>query len=83
MPPFSLFKLTEKNIKVGRPKLGNSVATPEEWQHYTKELYDLLAKGVLKQSIYKVYPFSAEGIRQTQIDITSRKTIGKLLVHVS
>jgi NADPH2:quinone reductase len=34
-------------------------------------------------SIYKVYPFTAEGVAQTQLDITSRSTTGKLIIHVS
>jgi hypothetical protein len=34
-------------------------------------------------SIHKVYPFSAEGVAQSQMDIASRTTTGKLLIHVS
>lgn len=83
VPPISLLTLSSKNIKVARPTLGNYVATGKEWSTYTTELFDLIAKGVIKQTVYKEYPFSAEGVRQTQNDITSRKTLGKLLLHIS
>lgn len=34
-------------------------------------------------TIHKEYPFTAEGVSQSQIDIVSRGTTGKLLIHVS
>lgn len=39
---------------------------------------------LIKQfSIHKVYPFTTEGVAQSQIDIQSRATTGKLLIKVS
>lgn len=49
---------------------------------YADEYFQLLADG-LKVEIYKEYPFTAEGVRQSQIDITGRGTIGKLLINVA
>lgn len=83
VPPVSLLSLSSKNIKVARPSLGNSVATPEEWGSYTAELFTLLASGVVRQSVYQEYPLSAAGVRQAEIDITSRKTTGKLLIKIA
>jgi NADPH2:quinone reductase len=34
-------------------------------------------------TIGKEYPFTAEGVSQSQIDISSRGTVGKLLIKVS
>lgn len=47
---------------------------------YSKDFFDLLAKGVVKIQIHDIYPLSTDGIRRSQEDITSRKTTGKLLV---
>ena len=60
----------------------NYVHTPEELYHYSEEYMGLLTDG-LKVPIYKEYPFSAEGVAQSQIDITGRGTIGKLLVNIN
>lgn len=68
---------------VCRPTLPNYVATQEEFEMYCKELYDLIAKGVVKIRIHKEYTFSADGIRQAQEDITGRGTTGKLVVKVA
>lgn len=46
------------------------VATKEEMQSYSKELYELLASGAFKIQIWKEgYPFTAEGMRQAQDDL--------------
>jgi NADPH2:quinone reductase len=42
-----------------------------------------LADAPAQYAVHKVYPFTAEGVAQTQIDMSSRGTTGKLLVHVS
>lgn len=81
--PFSPMKLAGKNVKVARPTLGNYVATQEEMETYSAELYELIAKGVVNISIHQEYPFTADGIRQAQQDITSRKTTGKLVIKVA
>ncbi|KDN43188.1 GroES-like protein [Tilletiaria anomala UBC 951] len=81
--PFAPLKLSAKNIKVVRPTLGNYVVTREELDRYSNELWELLAKSVIKLSVHKDYSFSAEGIKQSQIDITSRGTTGKLLIKIS
>lgn len=65
-----------------RPRLNNYILTPEEFRQYADEYFQFLADG-LKVEIHKVYPFTADGVRQAQIDITGRGTIGKLLVNVA
>lgn len=82
VPPFAPLKLVAKNVKVVRPTLNNYILTPEEFRRYADEYFQFLADG-LKVEIHKVYPFTADGVRQAQIDITGRGTIGKLLVNVA
>ncbi|KLO09266.1 NAD-binding protein [Schizopora paradoxa] len=83
VPPFPPLKLTEKNLKLLRPTLNNYVVTPEESYYYTTELFKLIENGTVKINVHKVYPFTAEGAKQTQIDITGRGTTGKLVIQVS
>lgn len=64
--------------------MSNYVYTPEEAAHYGEILFDLVEKGDLKIQIYKEYPFTVEGVRQAQSDLTAAggKTTGKLLIKV-
>lgn len=82
VPPFAPLKLVAKNLKVLRPTLNNYIFTPEEFRQYSTEYFEFLKKGVHVE-IHKEYPFTAEGVRQSQIDITGRGTIGKLLINVA
>jgi NADPH2:quinone reductase len=59
------------------------VTTQEEFEFYSKELFDLIANGVVKIAIHEEYEFSVDGIRKSQEDITSRKTTGKLVVKIA
>lgn len=81
--PFAPLKLAGKNVKVARPTLVNYVYTQEEFETTYAELFDLIAKGIVKFKIHGEYNLSAQGIRQAQEDITSRKTSGKLIVNVA
>jgi len=82
VPPFAPLKLSAKNLKVARPTVGNYIQEPAEFTHYTHEYFELLADG-LDVAIHAEYPFSAEGVRQSQEDITGRGTVGKLLIKIA
>lgn len=62
--------------------MNNYIQTPEEGLHYGKIFFDLVEKGVLDTIIFREYPFEAEGVKQAHEDLTSGKTIGKLLIKV-
>ncbi|RSH95745.1 hypothetical protein EHS25_000837 [Saitozyma podzolica] len=81
--PFAPLKLSPKALKVTRPTLGPFIAEPEDFARYATEIFDLVKKGAIKTSIHKVYPFTVEGVAQSQLDITSRNTTGKLVIHVA
>ncbi|KAI0078847.1 NAD-P-binding protein [Panus rudis PR-1116 ss-1] len=83
--PISPLKLVEKNLKLVRPSMANYIVTPEESQYYTKELFTELSSGRLKVKIHGVYPFTTEGVRQAQTDLTTPggKVAGKLLYKIA
>ncbi|KZO94091.1 NAD(P)-binding protein [Calocera viscosa TUFC12733] len=82
VPPFAPLKLSPKNVKVARPSLTNYIVTAEESAEYFGWLFELIDKGVLKFHVHEEYPFTADGVRKAQIDITSRGTTGKLVIKV-
>ena len=82
VPQFSLFKLTEKNVRLLRPVVMNYIVTPEEGTHYSNLFFDVVSKGTVKVNIFHEYPFSAEGVRQAQTDLRRGKSTGKLIVKV-
>ena len=61
----------------------NYITTPSEFSSYVETFYSLVSSGAVKVKIFKEYPFTAEGVKQSQIDITGHSTIGKLLIKVS
>ncbi|KAI0003410.1 NAD(P)-binding protein [Russula compacta] len=83
VPPVPLFKLTEKNVKLLRPTMNTYTVTLEERNDYSRELWSLVSSGALRINIHSEYPFTADGVRQAQIDLTSGKTTGKLLIKVA
>ncbi|KAB5590501.1 NADPH2:quinone reductase [Ceratobasidium theobromae] len=83
VPPFSVLKLGTKNVKVCRPVVWGYITEPAEFHQYASELFELIGAGKLDIAVHAEYPLTTEGIRQTQIDITSRGTSGKLVVSTT
>lgn len=71
-------RLAPKNIKLTRPMLFGYIATPEEQDKYTTELFDFISKGQLHVKVYETYLL--KDIARAHEDIESRKTTGKLLL---
>jgi len=78
VPPFQISRLSAKNIKLLRSTLFNYIYTREEFEKYTSELYDSIAKGELNVKIHETYPL--EEIKRAHSDLEGRKTTGKLLL---
>ncbi|CAK7243806.1 MAG: hypothetical protein STHCBS139747_005334 [Sporothrix thermara] len=72
--------LSKKNIKLVRPTLANYITTREEFEMRSNELLDLVAKGHLKLTIGAEYSLAEVG--KAQDDLTSGKTMGKLVIKV-
>jgi len=83
VPPFPPLKLAEKNVKLLRPNMNNYIVTAEEGFHYSAELFKLIADGTLKINVHKEYPFTAEGVAESQKDLTGGKTAGKLVIKIA
>ncbi|OLN95787.1 putative quinone oxidoreductase [Colletotrichum chlorophyti] len=80
VPPFDILKLGSKNLKVMRPVVNNYVATREELDKYSTELFDMITSGKIDIAIHKVYPL--QDVKTAHTDLESRKTTGKLLLKV-
>lgn len=55
----------------------------EEGRVYSTELFDLITRGKLNIHISKHFPFTAEGVQQSQLDLLSGKSTGKLVIDIS
>jgi len=77
-PPFTIARLSAKNIKLARPSLFGYLGTREEFETYSKELFSFVQKGELDVKIHEVY--SLKDAARAQDDLEGRKTTGKLLL---
>ena len=55
VPPLAIARLGAKNAKVLRPTLFNYIATREEFEQYTNELFDFIIKDKMDVRIHKLY----------------------------
>jgi len=81
VPPLTIARLSAKNVKLTRPTLFNAIATREEFEGYTQELFDFILKDGLDTRIHETYPLSE--VARAHNDIEGRKTTGKLLLDPS
>jgi NADPH2:quinone reductase len=78
---FSPLMLSQKgSLFLTRPTLANYSATVEELDWRAGDVLSWIGAGKLNLQIYKVYPLSAAG--EAQGDLEGRKTTGKLLLRV-
>ena len=75
--PLKIARLSPKNIRLMRPQLFGFISTREEFEKYTKELFEMVAVGI-DVSVYKTYKLS--DVAQAHQDIEGRKSTGKLLL---
>jgi len=76
---FSPLILSQKgSLFLTRPSLANYSATPEELAWRAGDVLNWISQGKLKLRIHKVYPLAEAA--QSQRDLESRKTTGKLLL---
>ncbi|HEV2828416.1 MAG TPA: quinone oxidoreductase [Pyrinomonadaceae bacterium] len=79
VPPFDLLELTKHgSLFVTRPSLQHYVATREELEQRSNDVFGMIGAGKLKLRIHKKYPL--EDVRQAHHDLEGRKTTGKLLL---
>lgn len=80
VPPFDLQGLNSRgSLFVTRPKLGDYIASDEEFQWRAKEIFEEIATGKVKYHIGKIYPIAQ--VKDAHDDLEGRKTTGKLLLE--
>ncbi|KAG2180212.1 hypothetical protein INT43_004001 [Umbelopsis isabellina] len=80
VPPIQISCLSDKSIKLMRPKLFSYLATREDKEKWFNELFQLQAEHKLKLRVHKTYKL--EDAQSAHVDIQSRKTTGKLLIEL-
>ncbi|KAG7348293.1 quinone oxidoreductase [Nitzschia inconspicua] len=80
VPPFSLLKLTPKSGYVTRPKLGDYVATKEELQYRTTEVFEFVSTGKVKVNVDGIFPLQDASEAHTYLE--SGKSKGKILFKI-
>jgi NADPH2:quinone reductase len=79
VPPFDLLELTKHgSLFVTRPSLQHYVATREELEQRSNDVFGMVSAGKVKLRIHRRYPL--EDVRQAHHDLEGRKTTGKLLL---
>ena len=79
VPPFDPVLLSQKgSLFLTRPTLGHHIATGEELEQRSRDVFGQITGGKLKLRIEHVYKLSDAA--QAQRDLEARKTTGKLLL---
>ncbi|KAG0227485.1 NADPH:quinone reductase [Actinomortierella wolfii] len=78
VPPISIMRLAEKNIRLMRTTLFKFITTREDFEALAGEVLKLVSDNKLDINIYKEYRL--EDVKQAHDDLESRKTTGKLLL---
>lgn len=79
VPPFDLGKLAQKgSLFVTRPTLAHHIATHEDLQRRSTDLWNMIASQKLKLRIEHVYPL--RDAQQAHRELEGRQTTGKLLL---
>ena len=79
VPPFDGALLAQKgSLYFTRPTLANYVTTPEELDTAAGELFDLIARGVVKRNEPKRFPLAQAGDAHRALE--SRQTTGSLVL---
>ncbi|KAK5129548.1 hypothetical protein LTR08_003170 [Meristemomyces frigidus] len=81
VPPLTIARLSAKNARLMRPTLFGYIATREEFEKYTNELFEFIQKDKLDVRIHKTYPLSE--VATAHEDLEGRRTTGKLLLDPS
>jgi len=79
VPPVDLLLLAKKgSLSVSRPALSSHIGDPADMRKAATELFDLVARGVLKVEIGKAYPLKDAAVAHR--DIEARKYAGAVLL---
>jgi NADPH:quinone reductase len=65
VPPFSIARLGDKNLKICRPRMGSYLETREEIDGYITELFKFMTDHKLDVRIHEIYPLSESARAQS------------------
>lgn len=60
--------------------LFNYITTPEEFETYTKELFELIGSGKIEVKVHEQYPLQEAA--RAHSDLEARRTTGKLVLKL-
>ncbi|KAJ2490525.1 hypothetical protein IWW37_003085 [Coemansia sp. RSA 2050] len=80
VPPVHLFELSQKNLKLLRPRLYGYLITDEDHRRHVAEVFRLLKEKVIDIHIFNSYDLSDAA--RAHSDLEGRKTTGKLLLRL-
>jgi len=78
VPPFSLLALAPKSLFLTRPKLFDYISTRESLEATAADLFDVVARGIVKVQINQTYPL--QDAAQAHRDLEARKTTGSTVL---
>jgi NADPH2:quinone reductase len=79
VPPFDPIALSQKgSLFLTRPSLVHYIATGQELEHRSTDVFNMIAAGKLKLRIGHVYKL--QEVQQAHRDLEGRKTTGKILL---
>ena len=81
VPPLTIARLSPKNARLMRPTLFGYLVTREEFEGYSKELFDFIVRDKMEVNIHETYPLSEAA--RAQDDLQGRVSTGKLLLDPS
>jgi NADPH:quinone reductase len=80
VPPFDILRLGPKNVRILRPIVNAYVATSQELEKYSSELFQMITDGKLTIGIHKTYDL--KDVATAHSDIEGRGTTGKLVLKI-
>jgi NADPH2:quinone reductase len=78
VPPVSVLVLAPKSLFLTRPKLFDYIATREDLESTAADLFDVVAKGIVKINVNHTY--ALKDAAQAHRDLESRKTTGSIVL---
>ncbi|KAJ2071390.1 hypothetical protein GGH13_003382 [Coemansia sp. S155-1] len=80
VPPVHLFELSQKNLKLLRPRLYGYLLTEEDHRRHIAEVLRLVEEKVIDVHVFNIYDLA--DAPKAHEDLEGRKTMGKLLLRI-
>ncbi|KAJ2815158.1 NADPH:quinone reductase [Coemansia furcata] len=80
VPPVPLFDLSQKNLRLLRPRLYGYLAKEEDHHRHIAEVFRLVEEKIIDVKIFNIYDLA--DAPKAHADLEGRKTTGKLLLRI-